>query len=116
MLLPVLVPLTLTPLAAVPNEPLPDTTFRAAALAPPIVLLFESVIATPLLLFGTAPVPAAFVPILLPCTRIDEEPAFTKMPDALFDAVPLPEMTFAAPAAVPPTMAPAVALKLTPFP
>src|SRR5881296_3191007 len=77
-------------------------TLRAAAVVPPIVLLWEPLATTiPPCTFAMAAVPAALVPIRLPCMLV---PVVTlgvvsvrKIPAPLF-----PEITLPAPAAVPP--------------
>ena len=84
-----------------PIEPFPEITFRAPAAVPPTVL-FAVPRETPWPVFGSAPVPAAFVPIRLPWIVL--------WPDAVAqkgrnEATPpwFPEMRFPAPGAVPPT-------------
>src|SRR5437762_2894274 len=60
----------------IPAARLPEMTLRAPPAVPPIVVeaaLNETSI--PCWVFGSAPVPAAFVPIQLPATRIDPVPA-----------------------------------------
>src|SRR5438876_5782865 len=76
-------------------------TFRAAAVVPPMVLLFPLIEMPPLRL-GTAAAPVTSVPIRLPWTVLLLALLLNTRPVAFVVAVPFPDMTFPAPAAVPP--------------
>src|SRR3954464_4821910 len=80
---------------------LPEITFRAPAAPPPIVLFGALLICTPTVRLAIAPVPAALVPIKLPCTLLPEA---AEPPAIATPMVALPEITLPAPDAVPPTV------------
>src|SRR4051794_24413503 len=79
-----------------PLVALPEITFLAAAVVPPIVLLVDPDRIKIPLLFATAASPAALTPMKLPKTVLEF--------DALISTpcTALPEITFPAPEAVPP--------------
>src|SRR6516162_1283703 len=91
---------------------------RAPATVPPIVL-FDPATSTPADALPTAPVPAALVPIRLPCTATADARLSIRIPQLV-----LPEMTLPAPATVPPmvllapvtTSTPLVPLARAPLP
>ena len=58
------------PKSWIPTEPLPEIRLPAPAAVPPIVLFGASLMKMPSSPFGIAVVPPAFVPILLPWTRL----------------------------------------------
>jgi len=85
-------------LMAMPAELLPEMTLRAAAAAPPMVLLeAPAAMRTPSLLFPRSAVPLTSVPMKLPSTSVE-----AALAEAMWTPkLSLPEMTLPAPAAVP---------------
>ena len=75
-------------------NPFPEMTFRAAAVVPPIVLVFP-LIWMPNHLFDTAVVPAAFVPTRLPWTVMLLP--MRKMPRSALPEIRLPSPAFTPP-------------------
>src|SRR5687767_9175890 len=92
--------LVLGPATRMPLPPFPETTLRAAAVAPPIVVLDAPLSIEIPRLLGSAAEPAGLSPMILPTTRFPVEDA-PRMRRPRFGA--LPEMTLPAPAVVPPT-------------
>ena len=87
-------------------EPLPEMRLPAPAVVPPIVLAFELLACTPPLALGSAAVPAAFVPMRLPCTTVLAELVERWTPTPKLPLLPLPEIRFPAPLTVPPMKLP----------
>ena len=89
------------PLIETPRPVLPEMTLRAPATVPPIVFEWAPPnTATPAELLARAAVPVVSVPMKLPVTTLSLVPTSAiRMPWPV-----LPEMTLAAPAAVPPTV------------